>query len=260
MCKLTIMMNCLNGDKFLIEALNSIINQSYKDWHLYFFDNQSTDESKKIFHSFSDPRLKYFYFDQTYDLGIARKKAWNCIKSEYVAICDVDDVSLNGRFQEQVQFLDSHCDYGVVGTNVYLIDDNSNIFKEIKYSKTNESLNNQIEYKHVFNSATLMFRKKAVDKIGGYNSNYEMVNDYDLLYKISRKFKLGNISKTLVCNRLHKNNLSFKKIVKGQTELLTFYLSIYKNTSSFSNKINLIINICKTFLRIIYHFIKSIIK
>ena len=260
MNKLTIMMNCLNGEKFLAEALNSIKNQSFKEWNLYFFDNHSTDDSKKIFNSYSDSRFKYFYFDQTYDLGIARQKAWTYINSEYVAICDVDDVSLNNRFQDQVHFLDYYLDYGVVGSNAYLIDDHSNIFKEIKYSKTNKLLNNQIEYKHVFNSATLMFRKKAVDEIGGYNSNYEMINDYELLYKISRKFKLGNINKTLVCNRQHKNNLSLKKIVKGQIELLIFYLSIFKNSTSLNNKINLIKNILITCLRIFYHSIKSFIK
>ena len=65
-----------------------------------------------------------------------------------------------------------------------------------------------------------MFRKSAVDEVGGYNPKYEMVNDYDLLFRISKKYEISCLNKTLVCNRQHGNNLSYKKIVKGQLELL----------------------------------------
>ena len=92
----------MNGEEYLSEALQHIINQSFKNWELYFFDNQSTDNSKDIFESFGDSRFKYFYFDKSYDLGYARQKAWKKIDSEYVAICDVDDLSLDERFDNQI--------------------------------------------------------------------------------------------------------------------------------------------------------------
>ena len=256
MNKLTVMMNCMNGEEYLSEALQHIINQSFKNWELYFFDNQSTDNSKNIFESFGDSRFKYFYFDKSYDLGYARQKAWKKIDSEYVAICDVDDLSLDERFDNQIKFLDSNLEYGVIGSNVFLIDSNSKIFEEIKFEENSYILKHKIQYQHVFNSATLMFRKSAVDEVGGYNPKYEMVNDYDLLYRISKKYEISCLNKTLVCNRQHGNNLSYKKIVKGQLELLHLQKNIYKEIYSFRAKINLLQNMFLTFLRIIYHSFK----
>ncbi len=256
MNKLTVMMNCRNGEKFLKEALQSIINQSYQEWELYFFDNQSSDNSKKIFFSFNDPRLKYFYFNQYYNLGEARKYAWKEINTEYIAICDVDDISLNNRFYEQIKYLENHSQCAVLGSNVYLIDSKSKKFSEIKHKENSDFLKEKIQYEHVFNSATLMFRKSFVDKVGGYNSNFEMVNDYDLLFRLSRKFEISNLNQTLVCNRQHESNLSYVKIVKGQIELVKLQLYIFREIKKIKIKMKLSQNILLTILRIIYHSLK----
>ena len=260
MNKLTILMNCKNGERFLREALNSIINQTYKEWNLFFFDNQSNDKSKEIFDTFKDERFKYFYFKKHINLGYARKKAWEEIQSKYVAICDVDDIFLKERFEEQVNYMDNNDKCSVVGSNVYLIDNKSNRFKELNYHSSNDNLKKQIQYKHVFNSATLLFRKKNVDEVGGYNPFYEMVNDYDLLFRLSRKFEIASLNKTLVCNRQHDSNLSFKKIVKGQVELLSLQFKIMKSVNVYSIKLKLYKNITLTLMRIIYHYIKSRLK
>ena len=250
-------MNCKNGEKFLKESLQSIIDQTYKEWVLFFFDNNSIDKSKQIFDSFNDSRLRYFYFDKGLKLGEARNKAWEKINSEYVVICDVDDTFLDNRFEEQIKYMNYNIKCGVVGSNVFLIDSKSNKFDELKYTQDNETLKKKIQYQHVFNSATLFFRKKAVDQVGGYNATYEMVNDYDLLFRISKKFELSNIDKTLVCNRQHESNLSFKKIVKGQIELLKLQFSILKTVKKFDIKMKLYKNILLTALRVIYHFCRK---
>ena len=82
-----------------------------------------------------------------------------------------------------------------------------------------------------------------------------MVNDYDLLFRISKKYEISCLNKTLVCNRQHGNNLSYKKIVKGQLELLHLQ-KIFIKKYSFRAKINLLQNMFLTFLRIIYHSFK----
>ncbi len=260
MNKLTILMNCKNGANFLSDSLNSIVNQTFKDWKLFFFDNLSTDNSKEIFNSFKDNRFHYFIFDEPLKLGDARKKAWGNIQSQYVAICDVDDIFYDNRFQEQLEYLDNNENCSVVGSNVYLIDKFSNKIKKVNHHLSNEELKQKIQYKHVFNSSTLVFRKKYVDEVGGYNSNYEMVNDYDLLYRLSRKFDISILNKTLVCSRQHENNLSFKKIVKGQVELIKLQLEILKNINDLNIKLRLYKNILITFLRVVYHSFKNLLK
>ena len=66
-------MNCKDGDKFLYESLDSIINQTFKNWELIFVDNSSKDNSKKIFETYKDNRFKYIYLDQQVNLGTARQ-------------------------------------------------------------------------------------------------------------------------------------------------------------------------------------------
>lgn len=260
MNKLTILMNCRNGDSFLNESLNSIVSQTYKNWNLFFFDNLSTDNSKKIFNSFKDNRFHYFNFDEPLNLGYARKKAWMKIKSKYVAICDVDDVFYDNRLEEQIEYLDKNENCSVVGSNVYLIDEHSNKIEKVNHHFSNEELKLKIQYKHVFNSSTLVFRKKCVDAVGGYNPNYEMVNDYDLLYRLSKKFDISILNKTLVYSRQHRYNLSFKKIVKGQLELIRLQLDILKSIKDSDIKLKLYKSIFMTFLRVLYHSSKNLFK
>jgi len=68
-------MNCYNGEQYLKEALGSVIKQTYENWELIFWDNQSTDKSASIFKSYTDSRFKYYYAPIHIDLGKARKNA-----------------------------------------------------------------------------------------------------------------------------------------------------------------------------------------
>ena len=84
----SILMNCYNGEKFLSEALNSVIKQTYDNWELIFWDNQSSDKSSKIFKEFKDKRFKYYYSDKHTGLGEARYKAFKYLTGEFIAAAD----------------------------------------------------------------------------------------------------------------------------------------------------------------------------
>ena len=88
----SIIINCFNGEKYLREALTSILNQSYKNWEVIFWDNQSSDNSKKIFNSFQNERFKYFYADKHTTLYKARNLAINKTNGELLAFIDTDDI------------------------------------------------------------------------------------------------------------------------------------------------------------------------
>ena len=88
-------MNCFNGENFLYEAVQSIIDQKYKNWELIFWDNQSTDNSAKIIKGFNDNRIKYFYAKRFTDLGGARANACKYVNGDYLAILDTDDIWYN---------------------------------------------------------------------------------------------------------------------------------------------------------------------
>ena len=89
--KISIVMNCYNGESFLKQALESIFNQTYQNWELIFWDNKSQDNSKKILDNYSDNRIKYFISDNHTSQYEARKRAVKNCSGELIAFLDVDD-------------------------------------------------------------------------------------------------------------------------------------------------------------------------
>ena len=104
----SIVMNCFNGEKFLKRALKSIINQRYYNWELIFWDNLSTDQSKNIFLSFDDKRLKYFCSKKFKKLYDARNDALEKCNGKYISFLDVDDCWLEEKLNKQVELLVNH--------------------------------------------------------------------------------------------------------------------------------------------------------
>ena len=98
----SIIMNCYNGEKFLHEALDSIINQTYKNWELIFWDNQSTDNSSFIVQSYKDQRIKYFFSKKHTLLYEARNMAIEKSEGEYLAFLDVDDYWDSAKLEKQM--------------------------------------------------------------------------------------------------------------------------------------------------------------
>ncbi len=87
----SIIMNCLNGEEYLKDSLSSIVNQTYKNWELIFWDNRSTDKSADILKSFKDKRIRYFYAKKKTVLYRARNLAIKKARGKFIAFLDVDD-------------------------------------------------------------------------------------------------------------------------------------------------------------------------
>ena len=116
----SILMNCFNGGKYLRSAIESVLSQDYSDWELLFWDNQSSDDSKDIFHSYSDKRLRYFLASEHTSLGEARRLVTEYANGEWIAILDVDDYWLPQNLQLKLtKPLDS--DVGIVYSR-YIVD------------------------------------------------------------------------------------------------------------------------------------------
>ena len=105
--KVSIIMNCYNGQEFLKESLDSVIKQTYKNWELIFYDNCSTDKSKKIFFDYkkNNKNFKYFKSKKKEQLGIARYKALKKINGSFFLFFDCDDDLSPEKIRKQIKFL-----------------------------------------------------------------------------------------------------------------------------------------------------------
>ena len=101
---ISIILNCYNGSQYLKEALNSIQNQSYKNWELIFWDNQSKDKSKEILKSFKNKKFKYFLSKKHTSLYAARNLAISKAKGKFISFIDSDDTWESDKLKKQIKF------------------------------------------------------------------------------------------------------------------------------------------------------------
>ena len=99
----SVVINCFNGEKYLRQAIDSVINQTYKNWELIFWDNQSKDDTAKIFKSYKNPKLKYFYSPEHTTLYKARNLAMKNCKGEFISFLDSDDWWVPEKLEKQIK-------------------------------------------------------------------------------------------------------------------------------------------------------------
>ena len=136
----SVVMNCFNGEKYLKEAMNSLLAQTYKNWELIFYDNCSTDKSKSIIKNYKDKRIYYFRSNKKYNLGLARKKALAKAKGDFISFLDTDDIWKKNKIQKQIKSFDD---------------------TKIGFSISNSIFFNKSKNKHFYSKDT-KFKKKVL--------------------------------------------------------------------------------------------------
>ena len=116
----SVIINCYNGQSFLQECLESVKFQTYKNWEIIFWDNQSNDKSSDIFKNYNDERFKYFYASHHTSLYEARNLAIKKASGELIAFVDTDDLWEKEKLKLQVKlFEDPKIDF--VYSNLWII-------------------------------------------------------------------------------------------------------------------------------------------
>ena len=208
----SVIMNCYNGQKFLRESLASLFSQSYKNWELIFWDNLSTDESKNILNSFYDDRIKYFSSRKFLSLYSARNHAVNKAKGKYISFLDVDDLWREDKLEIQMKYFLKNENIEIVYANHYLLYEKRNVKKIQTKSYLPEGfITNDLLKNYCVGIQTLCLNKKIFEN-NKFNDKYNIIGDFDFVINQSLKKKIGSIQEPLAFYRIHKDNLSKKKI------------------------------------------------
>ena len=203
----SIIMNCFNGEKYLREAVESILNQTYQNWEVIFWDNQSVDDSAAIFKEYNDPRFKYFYAHKHTWLYEARSYAIERSRGDFIAFLDVDDIWLPNKLTEQL-ILFSDSDIGMVCGNYFLKNESNNKkWLAIKnYIPTGWVLDQLLQLYFV-GLLTLIVRRSALESLDyGCDPKYHIMGDLDLVIRLSVRWKLDAVQEAIAVCRKHGNN------------------------------------------------------
>lgn len=207
--KVTVLMTVYNGGNYLRPAIESVLNQTYKDFEFLIINDCSTDNSVDVIESFNDRRIvvhsNEINIGQTKTLNIGFRLA----KGEYVARIDADDIAFPNWIEDQVEFLKENPQYDVVSAGVVIINSNN----EVKRIYTSPSSADDIILRSIIkspiNHGSSLLRRELILSVGGYDEKYTIGADYALWLKlITIKAKITSNHKFLMSVRRHDESAS----------------------------------------------------
>ena len=236
--QVSILMNCYNGETYLHEAISSIIAQTYQNWELIFWDNQSTDKSKAIFHSYQDSRLKYYYAKEHTNLGGGRAKAFKHLSGDFIAVLDTDDVWFPEKLEKQLQLFDDPEIGIVISDTMFFNESNERALYNGEYPPEGNVFR-QLLTRYFISLETLMLRKSVVDKLDyGFDADFSFIADFDLVLRTAQISKLALYKEVLAKWRVHKDSESWKSSVTFCNERELWIEKQIKKDSNFLDRYN----------------------
>lgn len=207
----SVIMGIYNCEGTLVKSIESIINQTYKDWELILCDDGSTDNTYKIAKSFTTKYSNIVLLRNTSNKGLAYSlnRCLDVAKGKYIARMDADDLAMPNRFEKQVNFLNANPKYDVVGSSVILYDEKGDraVRKAIEYPDK-YTLLKTVPFMH----PTIMMRREVYDALNGYTVSKRTFRgqDTDLWFRFYEKgFKGYNIQIPLL--KYHEGLFDYKK-------------------------------------------------
>jgi hypothetical protein len=208
----SVVMAVRNAERFLAEAIQSILDQSYEDFEFIIVDYGSKDGSKTIVRDYAarDNRIKVHEISDCV-LPEARNAGCFHARGRYIAVMDGDDISLPDRLSREVDYMESHPHVALLGAAVEWINSDGRSF-HIHRHPTDYS---EIQKKHLIGGAfwhpTMIMRKEAFVSVGGYRRVMVCAHDYDLTARIAEKFECANLNEIVLKYRFHSSQLSADK-------------------------------------------------
>jgi glycosyltransferase involved in cell wall biosynthesis len=219
--EVSIVMNCFNGAKYLREAIESVLAQTYKNWELVFWDNQSTDDSARIFRGYDDARFKYYYAPEHTLLYEARALALQKVSGEYIAFLDVDDWWDMDKLTLQIPLFQD-AEVGLVYGNYWLKNErkNSDLVIANKAVLPEGWVLGDLLRDYVVGILTMVVRRSAIGKLDKvFDARYQIIGDFDLAIRLAARCKFACVQKPIAFYRWHGENASIVEAPRGVTEM-----------------------------------------
>jgi glycosyltransferase involved in cell wall biosynthesis len=223
-------MPAYNAEKYISEAIESILAQTYTHWELIIVDDGSTDNTVKIIREYQnqDKRIKVYHFDTNKGLPTARNQSIKMANGKYLACLDSDDIAMPERLEKQVDFMEANPEIGVCSTAVKYIGKVKGIWIPPKRHQDIMCLLLFIDSINITSTMIL----KGIMKNHRFNLDLPIANDFEMWVKITQNTKLINLPEALTKSRKHTNNLTtnnqqlFNDLHKVRTYQLQNYLQI----------------------------------
>lgn len=206
----TILIPTYNCGKFISQTIKSILEQKYNDYELLIIDDGSTDDTEEIVAQFVDKRILYQKNEK--NIGIVRtlNKGIQLSSGDYIARMDADDVMLGNRLNEQINFLESNKDYGMVGGWYRITNEKGELLDSLYTEQNHEDIKLGLIFRNQFAHPAVTMRTDIAKKLK-YKQSFIYTEDYDLWCRIAQCTKVANLPDFYLSYRWYENNTCNKK-------------------------------------------------
>jgi len=210
MPQISVVTSVYNGENYLKECVDSILNQTFKDFEYIILNNGSTDDTVKILAQYEDPRLRIIHQE---NLGIVSSlnKGTSLCRSDLIAHLDADDFVYPSWLEKHFNYMSRNQDV-VLSSSRF-----EELFKGQLYPQSFPFLENDFEIRQslcFFNPIPHSFtiiRKSTLQKVEGYSKKFTIVHDYDLWVRLLEEGKGHNLDEVLGVYRVHETSFTSKK-------------------------------------------------
>jgi len=226
--EISVIMSVYNTPPAFLEAsISSILSQSFEDFEFIVVDDASSDDDvKRVLdvYAVKDARLKVLRNRENLGLTRSLNRALQIARGRYVARQDSDDVSLPDRLEKQVLFMRHRPDIVLLGTRGYIIDEDDRIIGRWEPALVPSLIRKKLLRGNQFLHTSVMFRRKTVLELGGYDESFRYSQDYDLWIRLLRRHNAANLPDYLVKHRINRESVAFKRERQQEMNLLRIWI------------------------------------
>jgi len=215
--KVSVVMAVFNGEKYLGQAIDSILGQTFTDFEFIIVDDGSTDATSQIIQGYGDARIRFILNEENIGLTRSLNKGLSLASGAYIARMDGDDVSLPERLAKQVEFMDANREVGACGTWAMDIDQEGKIIGK-RETFAGDQLNN-FYWRSALTHSSAMFRFSQTSG-PRYDETARVSQDYDLWLRIAAENKLGTLPEYLLLYRVHDESIT---VANSDNQMNTAY-------------------------------------
>lgn len=203
----SVILPAYNAEKYIAEAIDSILGQTYSNFELIILNDCSKDRTEEIILSYDDPRIVYLKNEENLGVAATLNRGLAVAKGEYVARMDADDISLPERFEKQVTYLDGNKDIAVLGTNV----ESFNALGTISAGwSAQDPLQTKVDMLFACGMAhpSVMMRTDVIRALGGYDVEFNGLEDYELWCRVLENHQITTLPDVLLRYRIHGSQVT----------------------------------------------------
>ncbi len=205
------LMAVFNGEQFIKESIKSILSQSYERFEFIIINDGSTDKTVTMIGRIQDPRIKLINNSENLGLTKSLNIGLEHAKGEYIARIDADDTAHQDRLAVQANYLDTHPNVVLIGTNVRVINQEGHVDTDLEFDRpsTDTSVKWMLLFGNPFVHSSVMFRRKEIwNDLGGYNTAYRYNQDFEMWSRVLRGNSAVNVKDILTDFRSNPSSIT----------------------------------------------------